>query len=97
MYAQRKRSMTPAEKIWWLKLVAAIGQACLTLVLQQFLNTDGTTVFMFGALLYVMLTEILSRVYKMDNARVLKIGMGVFLFTWIMVWVLLNTVVQSMG
>ena len=84
--------MTPAEKIWWLKIAAAWGTACLTLVLQLYLNTDGQTLFMLGAIVYVVTSEIIARVFKIDNARALKIGVGVFFLSWIMNWVFLNTI-----
>lgn len=84
--------MTPAEKIWWLKIAAAWGTACLTLVLQLYIGTDGNTIFMFGAIIYVVISEIMARVFKLDNARVLKIGIGAYFFSWIMIWVLLNTI-----
>jgi hypothetical protein len=84
--------MTPAEKIWWLKIAVAFGTACLTLVLQLYLNMNGTTVFMFGVLVYVMISEIMARFFNIDNARALKIGVGAFFFSWVMIWVFLNTI-----
>ncbi len=93
MYSMEKWNMTPAEKIWWLKIAAAWGTACLTLVLQLYLKTDGQTVFMFGAIVYVVTSEVMARVFKIDNARALKIGVGAFFFSWIMIWVFLNTII----
>ena len=56
-----------------------------------------TSTFMFGAIIYVVISEIMARVFKIDNARSLKIGIGAFFFSWVMVWVLLHTILSSMG
>jgi hypothetical protein len=34
---------------------------------------------------------------EIDRTRSLKIGVGAFLFVWVMVWTLAYTVVQTLG
>jgi len=89
--------MKASEKIWWTKLAAAVGVAIVTLVLQVLFNLRGTTAFMFGVIIYLGLSDLLSSMNGVERSRGLKIGMGAFLFTWITSWVLFYTIVQTMG
>ena len=89
--------MKASEKIWWTKVAAAVATALVTLVLQVSFNLNGTTAFMFGAILYLGLSDVLSSMNGIERSRGLKIGMGAFLFTWITSWVLFFTIVQTMG
>jgi hypothetical protein len=87
--------MKASEKIWWTKFAAAIGVAIITLVLHYYLNLMGQTAFMVGAILYLGLSDLLSSMNKIDRLRGLRIGIGVFFFTWITCWVLFFTILQT--
>lgn len=89
--------MEASEKIYWTKLAAAIGMAVLTLVLQVYLNVEGTILFMLGALLYMALSDLISNMNGVERTRGIKIGIGAFFFTWMVIWILLYTVVQTMA
>ncbi|RLI09179.1 hypothetical protein DRO42_04910 [Candidatus Bathyarchaeota archaeon] len=89
--------MNPAEKIWWTKVVASLGVACLTLATQVFFSMSGSTSFMFGVLIYLVLSDVLSRLMGVDKSRGLKIGIGAYFFTWMTVWILLYTYFQTAG
>lgn len=89
--------MNAAEKIWWTKIVISLGVAGLTLVTQVFLGLSGATPFMFGVLLYLVLSDVLSRVMGVDRFRGLKIGVGAYFFTWLTAWILLYTYLQTAG
>jgi len=89
--------MKAAEKIWWTKIAAAVGVAIVTLVMQVVFNLMGTTSFMLGVIIYLGLSDLLSSMNGVDRTRGLKIGVGAFLFTWITVWVLFYTIIQTMG
>lgn len=87
--------MKASEKIWWFKLAAAVVIGILCFIIQLYFNISGSSVFMIGVLLYVITSDLLARRNGMDQIRGLKIGIGVYLFTWIMIWALLNTVIQT--
>jgi hypothetical protein len=89
--------MEASEKIYWTKLAAAIGMAVLTLVLQVYLNVEGMILFMLGALLYMGLSDLISNMNGVERTRGIKIGIGAFFFTWMVIWILLYTVVQTMA
>ena len=89
--------MTAADKIYWSKFAAALGMAVLTLIGQVYLKVSGSILFMFGALVYMGLSDLLSSRNGIDRSRGIKIGVGVFFFSWMVVWVLLYTVVRTMG
>jgi len=89
--------MKSSEKIWWTKLAAAVGVAIVTLVMQVYLKLMGSTAFLLGVLIYMGISDVLSSMNGVDRVRGLKIGVGVFLFTWVTTWVLLFTVVQTIG
>ena len=89
--------MEASEKIYWTKLASAIGIAVLTLVLQVYFNVEGTILFMLGALLYMGLSDLISNMNGVERTRGIKIGIGAFFFTWMVIWILLYTVVQTMA
>jgi hypothetical protein len=62
-----------------------------------YFNVAGTTAFMLGVLIYVAMSDLLARRNGMDQMRGLKIGVGVYLFTWVALWTLLYTAIQTMG
>jgi len=89
--------MKPSEKIWWIKAVASLAVAGITLAMQVFLGMDGIAALMFGVIIYLALSNVLSNVMGVDKTRGLKIGVGAYFFIWITVWVLLYTCVQTAG
>jgi len=89
--------MEASEKIYWTKFASAIGIAVLTFALQVYLNVEGTILFMLGALLYMALSDLISNMNGVERTRGIKIGIGAFFFTWMVVWILLYTVVQTMA
>ena len=89
--------MKSSEKIWWTKLAAAVGVAIVSLVMQVYFKLMGSTAFLLGVLIYMGISDVLSSMNGVDRVRGLKIGVGVFLFTWVTTWVLLFTVVQTIG
>ncbi|MGD2201561.1 MAG: hypothetical protein PVJ38_08020 [Candidatus Bathyarchaeota archaeon] len=89
--------MKASEKIWWMKLVAAIGMAVIAVVLQSYFNLIGTTILMLGAIVYLGLSDLLASMNGVERGRGLKIGVGVYFFTFVTTWVLLYTITQTMG
>jgi hypothetical protein len=89
--------MKASEKIWWTKLAGAVAAAIICLVVQVYFNVAGTTAFMLGVLIYVLMSDLLARREGIDPMRGLKVGVGVYLFTWVALWTLLYTVIQTMG
>ena len=88
--------MKALEKIWWMKLAAAVAAAILCLVVQVYFSVPGTTAFMLGVILYVALSDLLARRNGIEPTRGLKIGVGVYLFTWVTLWALLYTLTKTM-
>ncbi len=89
--------MKGSEKIWWIKVAAAVGVAIVTMVLQVSFSLRGETTFMLGVIIYLGLSDVLSNMNGIERTRGLKIGVGAFFFTWITSWVLFFTIVQTMG
>ncbi len=89
--------MKASEKIWWTKLASAVGVAIITLVLQVVFKLQGTSTFMLGVIIYLGLSDVLSSMNGVERTRGLKIGVGVFFFTWITAWVFFFTIVQTLG
>jgi len=86
--------MDPSEKIWWTKVAASLAVACLTLAIQVFFNFGGSTSFMFGVLIYLGISDLLSNVMGVDRFRGLKIGVGAYFFIWMTTWILLYTCIN---
>ena len=89
--------MKASEKIWWIKVAAAVGVGIVTMVLQVSFSLRGETTFMLGVIIYLGLSDVLSNMNGIERTRGLKIGVGAFFFTWITSWVLFFTIVQTMG
>lgn len=83
--------MSPAEKIWWAKIGASIALALLVSALQVFLGVSGMTLFTMGIVVYLALSDVLSKMMSVDRVRGLKIGVGSYFFTWLTAWILLYT------
>lgn len=84
--------MKDADKVYWMKVGCAIIVAILTTILKSYLGFEGTVAFMIGGTMYIMLSEVLAILMKMDRAKTLKIGIGAFAFIWVVFWTLLNTI-----
>ena len=89
--------MKTSEKIWWTKIVSALGVAALTFIVQIYFNITGTVAFMLGVIIYMGLSELLSSVNGVDKFRGLKIGVGAYFFTWILTWALMYTIIQTIA
>jgi hypothetical protein len=87
----REIEMNSSEKIWWLKAVLSIAVAVLTLATQIFFGLRGTSAFMIGVLVYLGLSDILSKLMGVDRSRGLRIGVGAYFFIWFTTWILLYT------
>ena len=46
---------------------------------------------MSGTILYIGYSEVAAKMFAIDRDRTIKIGMGAFLFLWMLSWTLLNT------
>ena len=88
--------MSTAEKVYWLKVVAALGVTVLTLTTQVYFNVSGVAAFMIGIIAYMGLSDVISNANGVERVRGLKIGLGVFLFTWMLTWILSYTIIQTM-
>lgn len=85
--------MNPAEKIWWIKIIVSLAVAGLTHTAQVSLGMGGTTSFMLGVIIYLAISDVLSHLIGVDRIRGLKIGVGAYFFTWLMVWTLIYTAI----
>ena len=86
------RQMKTSEKLYWIKAGLALVAAFICFGLQLYGHIEGTLVFMLGVLLYMLSSDLLSGWLKMERGHGLKVGIGAYLFIWIMVWTLLYTV-----
>ena len=50
--------MKNSEKIWWIKVMASVGVALVTLAFQIYMGFTGDTAFMVGVMLYIIISEV---------------------------------------
>jgi hypothetical protein len=81
-----------SDKIYWIKVGGAIVVGILTTLFNKYLGLEGNTTFMLGITIYIIFSEALAIIIKMDRSRTLRIGVGAFLFIWVVIWTLLNTI-----
>jgi hypothetical protein len=79
-----------SEKVYWIKSALGLitGGICFY---AQSIGMQGQLAFMIGATLFIAYSEALAILVKVDRNRTIKIGLGAFLFLWILTWTLLNT------
>jgi hypothetical protein len=87
--------MKPSEKLYWIKAGLALMAGVICVLLQINLNMEGTLVFMLGTLLYLAASDVLSGVFKLERGHGLKVGVGAYVFIWVMTWTLLYTVFKT--
>jgi hypothetical protein len=87
----------PSEKVYWLKVCASVVVAVICVVLQVYIYIDSTLVFAFGALIYFVISDLLATFMKLERGHGFKIGIGAYIFTWLMVWTLLYTVMRTVA
>lgn len=63
----------------------------LCFYLNRHIGLDAHITLMAGLALYIALSEGLAVITKIERERTLKIGIGAFIFIWMLAWTLLNT------
>jgi hypothetical protein len=87
--------MKSSEKLYWFKAGLALVAAVLCFSLQTYFAIEGTLVFLLGALLYLATSDALSSYFKLERSHGLKVGVGAYVFIWIMLWTLLYTMSRT--
>jgi len=59
--------LTPATKVWWIKLLSAIVVSAVTFYLNANMNLDGVIAFLAGVVLYIGISNILARMNNFDT------------------------------
>lgn len=86
--------MKTSEKIYWVKAALGLVTGVICFYVQSALALQGQIALMVGVTLYIAYSEALAVLFKEDRNRTIKIALGAFLFLWILVWTLLNTIGQ---
>ncbi len=87
--------MKPSEKLYWIKVGIAVVAALACAALQIFANIEGTLVFLVGVLLYLGVSDALAGVFKLERNHAIKVGVGAYIFIWLMIWTLIYTVFKT--
>jgi len=80
-----------SEKIYWVKAALGLVTGVLCYYIQSILELQGQIALMVGITLFIAYSEALAMIFKEDRNRTIKIAMGAFIFLWIFMWTLLNT------
>lgn len=83
--------MKTSEKVYWVKAVLGLITGVICYYVQSVLEIQGQISLMIGVTLYIAYSEALAIVFKEDRNRTIKIAIGAFIFLWVFVWTLLNT------
>ena len=83
--------MKISEKVYWVKAVLGLVTGVICYYVQSILGLQGQIALMVGVTLFIGVSEALAMVFKVDRNRTIKIAMGAFLFLWIFMWTMLNT------
>ena len=83
--------MKQSEKVYWIKSLLGLATGFVTFYLNSSLGFQGELALMAGIILYIAYSEAAAKMFNVERDRTLKIGMGAFLFLWMLFWTLLNT------
>ena len=83
--------MKQSEKVYWIKALLGLTTGLITFYIQSGLGQQGEIALMAGTVMYIAYSEAAAKIFNVDRDRTIKIGMGAFLFLWMLSWVLLNT------
>ena len=83
--------MKASEKVYWVKAVLGLVTGIICYYIQSILELQGQIALMVGVTLFIVYSEALAMVFKVDRNRTIRIAMGAFLFLWIFSWTLLHT------
>jgi hypothetical protein len=83
--------MKASEQVYWIKAALGLITGGLCYYVQTGFGLQGQLAFMIGVTLYILYSEALAVLIKVDRNRTIKIAMGAFLFLWMLTWTLLNT------
>lgn len=83
--------MKQSEKIYWIKALLGLSTGFITFYVQSGLGLQGELALMSGTVLYIGYSEALAKLFGIERDRTIKIGLGSFLFLWMLSWTLLNT------
>ncbi len=87
--------MKASEKMYWIKAGLAVAVAVISTLLQVYFGIEGLYMFMLGITIYLVSSDLLSNMMSVDRGRSLRIGVGAYLFIWLMVWTLLYTYIRT--
>ena len=71
--------------------MSALVNGGLCFCLNHYLGINEHITLIAGLVLYIALSEGLAIVTEIERERTLKIGVGAFIFLWMLSWTLLNT------
>jgi len=80
-----------SEKVYWVKALLGLVTGLITFYINTGLGLQGQLALMSGTVLYIGYSEVAAKLFAVDRDRTIKIGMGAFLFLWMLTWTLLNT------
>ena len=83
--------MKASEKVYWVKAVLGLVTGIICYYIQSIVELQGQIALMVGVTLFIVYSEALAMVFKVDRNRTIRIAMGAFLFLWIFSWTLLHT------
>ena len=86
--------MKPLDIVYTVKAIlgALTAVICLLLGIDDIITASG-----IAFLIYLSSDKILKQIYigKIDKSIVTKTGLGIFLITWLFLWILLYTLMRS--
>jgi hypothetical protein len=87
--------MEAMEKLYWTKALIATVIGILFSIIQSAAPLSGLVMLFLGISVYILLSDLLGRLYNIEQAKALKIGIGAYIFTWLIVWIIVYTLIQG--
>jgi hypothetical protein len=86
--------MEATDKLYWTKVLMATIIGAVFSLAQLAIPLSGITFLVLGFTAYVLLSDLLSRLFGVEKGKALKIGIGAYIFTWLTVWVVIFTLLH---
>jgi hypothetical protein len=81
----------PSEQVYWIKAAGAVLAGGICMYLRSIAGLQEGLTILVGIAIYIALSEVLAVLTEVDRNRTIRIGVGAYLFIWIFVWTILNT------
>jgi len=86
--------MKATDKMYWTKVLMATIIGAVFSLAQLAVPLSGIAFLTIGIAAYVLLSDLLGRLFGVEKGQALKIGIGAYIITWLTAWIVIFTLLH---